>query len=88
VKDIVRNCGLDVLMRLSLVKSAYLYSLSIEFHDVIRLVLSLTEAREGSNFFGQFDTDNNGQIDFITFLHSGYAAESAGALLKADRICK
>jgi M6 family metalloprotease-like protein len=45
---------------------------------------------DGSVDFGRYDQDNDGQIDSIAFLHSGYGAEwgvtSSDGALKADRI--
>jgi hypothetical protein len=58
------------------------------FHDVIRLVLNTLQIREGNNFFRQFEENGDGTIDFITFMHSGYAAESAGGPDMDSQICE
>ena len=43
------------------------------------MVRDALAAADGLVNFGDFDTDNNGYVDAITIIHSGYAAETGGA---------
>lgn len=51
--------------------------LILRFHEAISEALQYADSNNLVDF-DYFDADNNGQIDAITFLHSGYAAEFGG----------
>jgi M6 family metalloprotease-like protein len=51
--------------------------LTLRFHDAIRDALEYVESNNLADF-SYFDADQNGEIDAITFFHSGYAAERGG----------
>jgi M6 family metalloprotease-like protein len=51
--------------------------LTIRFHDAIREALNYVELNNLADF-SYFDADQDGEIDAITFLHSGYGAERGG----------
>jgi M6 family metalloprotease-like protein len=54
-----------------------LFSLTTLTHDAIRFALEYLDQNNLVDF-SQFDNDNDGFIDAVTFLHSGYGAEWGG----------
>ncbi len=52
--------------------------LSAKFFDCIVEALDATVAAYGGAYFANYDDDDNGVIDGITFFHSGYAGEFGG----------
>jgi hypothetical protein len=64
------------------------HSAENSYKEALKQAMNVLEASLGANapaFFAQFDGDGDGEVDFITFLHCGYAAEHNG---RNDQICK